>query len=124
MVFIPFSFGVNGLVENGGGTSFIHWLYPGEKTFFQADMGIGIGSQRPTRFEDMSAFDKGHFRVQPMKCCGGYDQIIPFQLASNTQAALSSLGYQSELKKYEMEHSVCIEEVDAISDWMNKCFAD
>lgn len=54
---------------------------------------------------------------------GGYDQIIPFQLASETQSALTGLGYKSELNKYEMEHSVCIEEVDAISNWINQVFA-
>ena len=55
---------------------------------------------------------------------GGYDQIIPFQLASDTQSALSSLGYKTVLNKYEMDHSVCIEEIDAISDWINNCFID
>lgn len=53
---------------------------------------------------------------------GNYDQIIPFQLAAHTQATLNKLGYSTELKKYEMEHSVCVEEIDAISDWINKCF--
>ena len=55
---------------------------------------------------------------------GGYDQIVPFQLASNTQVALNQLDYSTELNKYEMEHSVCIEEVDAISNWINQCFKD
>lgn len=55
---------------------------------------------------------------------GGYDQIVPFQLASNTQVALNQLDYSTELNKYEMEHSVCVEEVDAISNWINQCFKD
>ena len=53
---------------------------------------------------------------------GGYDPIIPFELAANTQAALNKLNYVTELKKYEMEHSVCVEEVDDISNWINKVF--
>ena len=54
---------------------------------------------------------------------GGYDPIIPFQLASHTQQALNKLDYTTQLKKYEMEHSVCVEEVEDISDWINHVFA-
>jgi len=54
---------------------------------------------------------------------GGYDPIVPFQLASNTNVILNKLNYSTELKKYEMEHSVCPEEVNDISDWINRCFA-
>lgn len=53
---------------------------------------------------------------------GIHDPIVPFQLATNTQATLNQLGYTAELKKYEMEHSVCIEEVDDISSWINSVF--
>ena len=54
---------------------------------------------------------------------GIHDPIIPIQLATNTQATLSQLGYTVELKKYEMEHSVCIEEVEDISNWINSVFS-
>ena len=54
---------------------------------------------------------------------GRHDAVIPLQLASDTQTALNKLGYTVELKKYEMEHSVCPEEIDNISDWINRCFA-
>ena len=53
---------------------------------------------------------------------GIHDPIVPFQLATNTQTTLNQLGYTVELKKYEMEHSVCIEEVEDISNWINCCF--
>ena len=53
---------------------------------------------------------------------GRHDTIVPLQLASNTQATLNKLGYTVELKKYEMEHSVCPEEIDNISDWINSVF--
>ena len=54
---------------------------------------------------------------------GIHDPIIPIQLATNTQATLNQLGYTVELKKYEMEHSVCIEEVEDISNWINSVFS-
>lgn len=54
---------------------------------------------------------------------GSYDQVVPYQLAVNTQAALAKLNYKATLKKYNMEHSVCPEEINDISDWINQCFS-
>ncbi len=53
---------------------------------------------------------------------GKYDPVVPLQLASNTHAFLSKLNYTTELKQYEMEHGVCPEEIDDISNWINRCF--
>lgn len=53
---------------------------------------------------------------------GKHDPIVPPQLAVATNATLNKLGYQTELKQYEMEHSVCPEEIDDISNWINACF--
>jgi len=53
---------------------------------------------------------------------GNDDQVIPAQLATENQHALNKLGYDVELKKYEMEHSVCPQEINDISDWINRCF--
>lgn len=55
---------------------------------------------------------------------GSHDPIIPFQLASETKSALHKLHYPVTLNKYLMEHSVCAEEIDDISHWINQCFAD
>lgn len=53
---------------------------------------------------------------------GLHDTIIPLQLASDTNAYLQKLNFSSELKTYSMEHSVCPDEIDAISEWINKVF--
>lgn len=53
---------------------------------------------------------------------GAHDPIIPFQLAEATNICLNQMGYTTELYSYEMEHSVCPEEIDRISDWINECF--
>ena len=55
---------------------------------------------------------------------GSHDPIIPFQLAAETKTALHNLHYSVTLNKYLMEHSVCPEEIDDISQWINQCFAD
>lgn len=55
---------------------------------------------------------------------GSYDQVIPLQLATTTNACLHKFNYTAELKTYPMEHSVCPEEIDDISDWINRLFKD
>ena len=53
---------------------------------------------------------------------GTLDPVVPYQLAIDTQTTLNQLGVSTELKKYKMEHSVCPEEIDDISNWINSCF--
>jgi len=53
---------------------------------------------------------------------GIHDPIIPLQLAIDSSVHLENLHYSAELKKYKMEHSVCQEEIDAMSDWINRVF--
>lgn len=55
---------------------------------------------------------------------GKHDPIIPNQLAVETNAILHQLGYSTQLKQYEMEHSVCPEEINDISNWINTCFKE
>jgi len=85
---------------------------------------MGLSTYLPLAHTLKNERDEANNNTPIFLAHGGYDQIIPFQLASETQAALSSLGYKSGLNKYEMEHSVCIEEVEAISEWINNCFSD
>ena len=54
---------------------------------------------------------------------GAHDPIIPFNLAEKTNQFLNQLDYKSELHSYVMEHSVCPEEIDQISDWINQQFS-
>ena len=54
---------------------------------------------------------------------GTHDPIIPVHLAATTHACLQQLGYSAELKTYPMEHGVCPEEIDDISNWINSVLA-
>jgi len=53
---------------------------------------------------------------------GKFDPVIPLQLALDTNSSLTHLGYTTQFQQYEMEHSVCPEEIDHISDWINRVF--
>jgi phospholipase/carboxylesterase len=54
---------------------------------------------------------------------GSHDQVIPLTMATASRDKLATAGYQAEWHEYPMQHSVCAEEVAAISAWLLKVFA-
>ena len=53
---------------------------------------------------------------------GTHDTIVPMQLAADTNSYLQKLSCPSELKTYPMEHSLCPDQIDDISNWINQVF--
>jgi phospholipase/carboxylesterase len=53
---------------------------------------------------------------------GEHDPIVPLALAGESWQQLEALGYQPEWHCYEMQHSVCIEEIWDISRWLRTVF--
>jgi phospholipase/carboxylesterase len=51
---------------------------------------------------------------------GRHDNVVPFSRAEASRDFLVSLGCQVEWHEYTMQHSVCLEEVQAISAWLKK----
>lgn len=51
---------------------------------------------------------------------GEHDPIVPLQAANLSRAHLEDLGYKVQWSTYPMEHSVCQEEITAISEWLLK----
>ena len=49
---------------------------------------------------------------------GTDDGVLPLQLAETSRAALEALDYAVDWHAYPMEHSVCLEEIGAIGDWL------
>ncbi len=54
---------------------------------------------------------------------GTQDPIVPLTLAKSSRDALTQQHYQVEWREYPMQHSVCGDEVEAISIWLAKRFA-
>ena len=52
-------------------------------------------------------------------CHGSQDPVVPEVLGQRSQGALQSLGFNPAYLSYPMEHAVCLEEIAAISDWLN-----
>ena len=54
---------------------------------------------------------------------GRGDTVIPIDRAERSRDILVGLGYQVEWHAYMMPHSVCMEEVEDISRWLQKILA-
>ncbi|MET3107613.1 phospholipase/carboxylesterase [Oxalobacteraceae bacterium GrIS 2.11] len=51
---------------------------------------------------------------------GNADPVVPIQRALQSRDLLKQMGYQIEWHEYEMQHSVCIEEIVDIGCWLRK----
>ncbi|BCN94132.1 phospholipase/carboxylesterase [Thiomicrorhabdus immobilis] len=49
---------------------------------------------------------------------GRYDQVIPLSVAEDSKAFLESKDFSVDWHSYPMEHSVCMQEVEQISAWL------
>jgi phospholipase/carboxylesterase len=54
---------------------------------------------------------------------GRQDPVVPFQRAEQSREVLETLGYQVEWHAYQMQHSLCLEEVQDIGKWIRKVLA-
>jgi phospholipase/carboxylesterase len=53
-----------------------------------------------------------------LMCHGSFDPVLPLQLGSSSRDLLRAQGYAVEWKEYPMQHQVCLEEVQDISEFL------
>jgi phospholipase/carboxylesterase len=53
-----------------------------------------------------------------LMCHGTQDGVVVPQMGEMSRDALSALGYAVEWRVYPMQHSVCLEEINDISRWL------
>jgi phospholipase/carboxylesterase len=53
---------------------------------------------------------------------GRYDPVVPHWLGRAAYERLESAGHPVDWKEFDMEHSLCIEEVHAIARWLRERF--
>ena len=51
---------------------------------------------------------------------GSADPIVRFEWGDASRRALEAAGYRVEWHAYRMEHSVCLEEIQAVSAWLQR----
>lgn len=50
---------------------------------------------------------------------GHHDPVVPFTIGKSSAEILLRSGYTLEWHEYPMQHTVCMEEIKAIEDWLN-----
>lgn len=56
----------------------------------------------------------------PIRLChGSADPVVPEPLGRAAYERLQALGYRAEYSTYSMEHAVCLEEINDISNWFH-----
>jgi phospholipase/carboxylesterase len=83
---------------------------------------MGLSTYLPLMDSVKNEIHEQNKKTPIMLAHGKHDPVVPFNLAEKTKAYLEELNYTTELHSYVMEHSVCPEEINDISDWINRCF--
>lgn len=55
---------------------------------------------------------------------GKHDGVVPLAAATATRDALTGMGYPVDWHAYEMEHSVCMEEIADMNQWLLQVLSD
>ena len=55
-----------------------------------------------------------------LMCHGEYDQVLPLVLGESSCDLLRAQGYEVDWRVYPMQHQVCVEEIEAIGEWLQK----
>ena len=55
-------------------------------------------------------------------CHGRYDPVVPYVGGKASYQRVKQAGYPVEWAEFDMEHSLCIEEVGVIKDWLGARF--
>jgi phospholipase/carboxylesterase len=53
---------------------------------------------------------------------GTHDPVIPLAMAVASRERLTASGYKVQWHEYPMQHSVCLEEITAVSAWLREVF--
>ena len=53
---------------------------------------------------------------------GIQDPVVPLALARSSRDAMAALGFKVEWREYPMQHSLCAQEVEEISGWLQARF--
>ena len=72
---------------------------------------------------DIIQIDPVQNTIPVLICHGTGDTVVPEALGLKSQATLQNLGFVPEYNSYPMEHSVCLEEIRDIGDWITRSLA-
>jgi phospholipase/carboxylesterase len=55
-----------------------------------------------------------------MMCHGSHDPVVPYHLGDDSRYFLEQAGIDVQWHSYSMQHGVCPDEINDISQWLQK----
>jgi phospholipase/carboxylesterase len=79
---------------------------------------MALSTYLPLRSTLATEVSRENRDVPILMCHGRQDPVVPMQLGAASRDALNTLGFAVEWQEYAMEHSVCMEEIVQIGQWL------
>ena len=84
--------------------------------------GIGaLSTYLPLRNTDAADYNQYNIDTSIFMAHGLQDPVVHYQHGKTSRDLLQKMGYSVDWKNYDMEHSVCGEEIIDISTWLSRC---
>ncbi|MDF7807572.1 alpha/beta fold hydrolase [Pontiellaceae bacterium B12219] len=83
---------------------------------------IALSGYIPVPSDDGSAYPEANRTIPILVGHGTRDQVVPPVLAEQAVEHLKQKGFSCRFTTYEMEHSVCPEEIEDIATFINQLF--
>ena len=84
---------------------------------------MALSTYLPLRDQFPSAAESGNGGVPVFYGHGDMDPVIPIEHAESSRRFLQQAGYTVEWHQYLMEHSVSVQEIRHIKDWLSRVLA-
>jgi phospholipase/carboxylesterase len=74
----------------------------------------------PQRFDEERT--PASVRAPVLFAHGRYDPVVPYELGKAAFVRLEKAGYSASWSTFDMEHSLCLDEVQLIAGWLRDRF--
>ena len=81
---------------------------------------MALSTYLPLAKDFANALSEANRKIPIMMCHGIHDPVVPYHLGDDSRYFLEQEGFKVEWHNYPMQHSVCAEEINDISHWLQK----
>ncbi len=84
---------------------------------------VGLATYLPAAATARAALAAGAATQPLFMAHGTQDPVVPYAAGEHSAAVMRELGFRVDFHRYPMPHSVCVEEIRDLGDWMSRRFA-
>jgi phospholipase/carboxylesterase len=84
---------------------------------------VALSTYLPTGDKAATTLAEGAQAQPTFMAHGIQDPVVPFAAGEHAATLLRKLGFEIEWHAYAMPHSVCMEEIQHLGDWLSRRFA-